>query len=228
MAIGAWLAAKLAVAWDAPAWLGLLVPLNIGLLFEFEIGGAGILAYTCGLAGLLALERDRPALASLSFAAGALSKEVMVAFAVGVAVLIWLKYRRIAWPLVIVPLAAVSAWQLYLRFRIEDLSQGRGPLGAFAAPFVGIVDAFRLWVDHPAHLAVNLTIIAMICLFVPLAIRSRLPIVWAALPFVGLATILSAAVWSETFDLTRALTPVFTAIPFVVIARHRTAAPENQ
>ena len=37
----------------------------------------------------------------------------------------------------------------------------------------------------------------------------------------GLAVFLSASVWRQTFDLTRALTPVFTAIPFAVLTSER-------
>lgn len=221
MGIGAWLAAMLARLWGGPPWLGLLVPLNIGLLFEFEIGGAGILAYACCLAAVYALEKDRTWLASAFFAGAALSKEVMVAFALGVLVLMWLEERRLRWRIVIVPIAAISMWQAYLRLRLDGISEAKGPLGAFSAPFVGIFDAFRIWITQPAHLLVNLTILGIIAMFVPLALRSRLPIVWGALPFVGLATILSAAVWWETFDLTRALAPVFTAVPFVVVISGR-------
>jgi hypothetical protein len=100
---------------------------------------------------------------------------------------------------------------------MDGVSHSKGGLGAFTAPFVGILDAFPVWITQPAHLFVNLTIIAIVVTFVPLALRSRLPIVWGALPFVALATILSASVWRETFDLTRALSPVFTAVPFLVV-----------
>jgi hypothetical protein len=217
MAFGATLAAKLASRRGAPEWLGLLVPLNIGLLFEFEIGGAGILAYTCCLAAVYALETDRTGLASVLFGAAALTKEVMVAFAIGVAILMGLEHRRPFWRIVVVPVSAISVWQLYLRFRLADVPDAKDGLRDFAAPFVGIVDAFRVWMTHPTQLLVDVAILAIILMFVPLALRSRLPIAWGALPFVALASVLSAAVWRETFDLTRALTPVFTAVPFVVL-----------
>jgi hypothetical protein len=217
MAIGAALAAGLASRRDAPAWLGLLVPLNIGLLFEFEIGGAGILAYTCCLAAVYALEKKRTWLAAYFFGAAALTKEVMVAFAIGVLVLMLLENRRHLWRIAVVPVVALSVWHMYLRVRLAGLPDARDGLREFALPFVGIVDAFRVWVEEPTDLLINLAILAVVLLFIPVALRSRLPIVWGALPFVGLATILSAAVWRETFDLTRALTPVFTAVPFAVV-----------
>jgi hypothetical protein len=217
LAIGAWLAAKLALSWDAPAWLGLLVPLNIGLLFELELSGAGILAYTCCLAAVYALERDRTTMASFLFGAAALSREVMIAFAIGVLVLIWREHRRLTWPIVAVPIAAVVAWQVYLRFRIAGAPRPTGGESPFAPPFLGLFEALRVWGTQPGQLIVNGAILAIIVMFGLLAPRSRLPIVWGALPFVGLATVLSAAVWRETFDLTRALSPVFTAVPFLVV-----------
>jgi hypothetical protein len=110
LAIGAFLAAKLAAVWGGPTWLGLWVPLNVGLLFELDIGGCGILAYTCCLASLYALTRERIWLASVLFAAGALSRETMVAFAVGVFFLWWLEGRRALWPIVLTPLGAMAVW----------------------------------------------------------------------------------------------------------------------
>ena len=221
MAVGALLAAQLAIRWHAPVWVGLLVPLNIGLLFEFEIGGAGILAYVCCLAALYALDRDATWLAAFWFAAAALSKEVMVVFPAGVLLLWWLEHRPIPWRIVAIPVAAIAVWDLYIRVRLAGIAHAEGGLGAFSLPFVGMADAFRSWIGHPAHLLVNLAIIAIAILFVPVGLRSRLPIAWGALPFVAVATVLSAAVWRQTFDLTRALTPVFTAIPFIVLTSER-------
>ena len=60
MVVGTILAAKLAEAWGAyRSGSGWMFPLNIGLLFELEIGGAGILAYACCLGALYALVTGR-------------------------------------------------------------------------------------------------------------------------------------------------------------------------
>ena len=59
MAIGGFLAAQLSLSWGLPAWFGLWVPLNIGLIFEMDIGGAGIIAYVCCLAATVALINGR-------------------------------------------------------------------------------------------------------------------------------------------------------------------------
>jgi hypothetical protein len=221
MVVGTILAAKLAAAWDIPIWLGLLVPLNIGLLFELEIGGAGILAYACCLGALHALLSERTWLASSLFAAAALSREVMVAFAVGVFVLWWLERRERPWRLLIAPLAAMAVWLAYVRYRLGGVTGVGDARGAFAAPFMGVLEAFRSWSRTPWHLVINVTLLSVVILFVPLALRSRLSIAWGAVPFAGLAMVLSADVWGQTFDLTRALAPVFTAAPFLLVFSER-------
>jgi hypothetical protein len=217
LAIAAWLAARLAASWGASTWLGVSVPLNIGLLFELDIGGAGILAYTFCLGAVLALVNERTELASLLFGAAALSREVMVAFAVGVLLLWWLEERQLLWRIVLTPLLAVSAWYVYLSFRLSGVSGVGGGTENFTAPFVGIFEALRSWIRDPSDLLVNLSLLVVVVAFTPLALRSRVPIAWGALPFVALATVLSVNVWLEPFNFTRALAPVFTAAPFLVV-----------
>jgi hypothetical protein len=217
MAIGAFLAAKLASSWGASTWLGLWVPLNIGLLFELDIGGAGIIAYACCLGALYALVEDRSWLAALLFAAAALSREVMVLFAVGVFVLWWLDRRERPWRLVVAPLVAMTLWYVYLHVRLAGVTGVGSGTQNFAPPFAGFAAAFRSWVEDPINLFYELPLLAVIIAFIPLAVRSRLSIAWGALPFVALATILSVNVWREPFDLSRALAPVFTAIPFLIV-----------
>lgn len=230
MVVGTILAAKLAEAWGIPVWLGLMFPLNIGLLFELEIGGAGIVAYACCLGALSALVTGRTWLASVLFAAAALSREVMVIFAVGVFILGWRERRQLSWRLVITPLVAMAVWLAYLRFRLIGVIGVEEARGAFAAPFMGLLEALRSWLRTPWHLVVNVTLLSVVILFVPLAVRSRLSIAWGAIPFVGLAIVLSADVWGQTFDLARALAPVFTAAPFLLVfsERQRSRSPASQ
>jgi hypothetical protein len=218
LAIGAFLGAKLATAWGGSPWLGLWIPLNIGLLFELDIGGAGILAYVCGLAALWALIEDRIGIASVFMTAAALAREVMVAFAIGVFILWWLERRRPAWSLVVAPLAALAVWSTYLWVRLRGIPGSPPVLGTFGhAPFGGLVGAFRYWLKSPTDLVLSLVVLAVVIVFVPLAIRSRLPIAWGALPFAGLLVILSASVLRQPFDLSRAVAPIFTAFPFLVL-----------
>jgi hypothetical protein len=229
MTIGAIIATKLALSWGLPAWLGLLVPLNIGLLFEMEVGGAGVLAFVLCLAALLALQRDRTLSAFAFFAGAALTREVMILFAFGVFVVMWLSQRRQLWPIVVAPVVALGLWLAYLVPRLADVT-GEGPSrAAFALPFLGLIDAIRSsWLRGPWIFSVNLALLVVVILFVPVTIRSRLPIAWGALPFAALAIVLSENVWRETFDLARAFAPIFTAAPFVVLYRDRANASAAQ
>ncbi len=228
MAIGTWLAARLAASWGASTWLGLAVPLNVGLIFEIDIGGAGVLAYVFCLGAVYALVTDRSWTAAILFAAAALSREVMVAFAVGLFFLAWLDERRFLWRIVVVPVLAVAIWYAYLRSRLTGVTGVGGALQIFAAPFVGMWQAFRSWATDPEDLVINIVILAIVATFTILALRSRLPLAWGALPFVALATTLSVHVWREPFDLSRALVPVFTAAPFLlVLARRDAPAPQG-
>jgi hypothetical protein len=216
LGVGAFLAARIASLAGASPWLGLAVPLNIGLLFELWIGGSGILAYTFCLGAVYALALGREGTAAALFAAAALSRETMLVFAVGVLALIWLEHRRLAWKLVIVPSIAVAIWNAYLQVRLMGIPGGRDTWPFFGLPFVGLAEAFRAWARDPSYLVLNLAILVLVVAFVARAIRDRSAIVWGALPFVPLATLLSIYVWGEPFDFSRALAPVFTAVPFLL------------
>jgi hypothetical protein len=216
MALGAALVASLASIWGRSPWLGLLVPLNIGLIFELTIGGAGILAYALCLAGLFALTKHHIWAASMLFGAAALSREAMVLFPAGLLCLSWLYQRQAIWRIVAVPVGAVVLWHMYIRIRLNGVS-GMGVVwGGFAPPFYGMFKGFEWWLRYP-HLLINIGVIVILVMFVPLALRSRSPMAWGALPFVALVIILSENVWREAYDLTRAVAPVFTAIPFLVV-----------
>lgn len=221
LAIGTLLAARLASLWGASAWLGLFVPLNVGLIYELEIDGAGVVAYVCCLGALYAAARNRPWAASMLFAAAALSREVMLAFALGVFVLYWMAERKVLWRFIIVPLVVVAVWSVYLRFRLNGITGTGGAPDNFATPFKGLFEAVQSWFRVPTDLVLNIAILVIVLTFAFLAVRSRLPIAWGALPFVALAIVLSINVWREPFDFTRALAPVFTAAAFVLFVPKR-------
>jgi hypothetical protein len=222
LGVGTLLAAKLAHAWNLSPWLGLAVPLNVGLLYEVAIDGSGVVAYACCLAGVYALIRGRTWLASFAFAAAALGREVMLVFAVGLLVLLWLEHRRAPWRIVFVPAAALAVWWAYLGSRLQEVPGTGGAPALFAPPFFGFLQAFRSWIAHPdLQVAFDLILVVIVVAFAALAPRSRLPIAWGGLPFVVLAILLSVDVWLEPFDFTRALAPVFTAAPFLLVVARR-------
>jgi hypothetical protein len=220
LGVGAFVAAKLAARWGASTWLGLSVPLNIGLLYEVWIGGASVLGYVLCLTALYALTAGRGWTAAFLFTAAVLSRESMLVFVAGVFALQWLEERRFCWRLLITPVSALVLWQTYLRIRLMGISGFGAAWPLLAPPFVGLVQAFKFWAGHPQDILTNLVILALVLAFIPVALRSRLPIAWGALPFVVLATILSVQTWRESFDFTRALAPVFTAAAFLIFVRN--------
>jgi hypothetical protein len=221
MAIGTLLGAMLAARSGASTWLGLAVPLNLGLIFEIDIGGGGVVAYVFCLGAVYALATERDWVAAFLLGAGALTREVMVGFALGLLVLFWLDERRLRWRLVITPLVAMAVWHLYLQIRLAGWhGVGEAPR-IFSVPFLGMVEATESWARDPFRLILVVAILAAIARFVPLALRSRSPLAWGALPFAALTIVLSVEVWREPFDLSRAVAPALTALPFLVLVSGR-------
>jgi hypothetical protein len=221
LALGSGMAARLASFWGAPTWLGLSVPLNLGIIYEIMIDGSGVVANTCCLAAIYALVRGKTTAAALLFAAAALSREVMLAVAVGAFLLWWVDRRKLPWAIVIGPVSALAIWAAYLTWRLHGISGTGTRLTFVELPFVGLIQAIGHWTRSGDQLLLNAAILVLAVAFVPLAIRSRLPLAWGALPFVALATILSVDVFLEAADLSRALIPVFTAAPFVLFLPRR-------
>jgi hypothetical protein len=221
IAFGSWLGAKLAARWGGSSWIGLAIPLNVGLIFEVLIDGAGVIAYVFCLGALYALETDRRWTASFLFAAAALSREVMILFAIGVLIGGWLAERRLQWRIVIAPALTMVTWSVYLRWRLAGVTGVGGGTENFAPPFAGMWQAIRSWATHPDDLLLSAAILVAVVSFTLLAVRSRLSIAWGALPFVALATVLSINVWREPFDLSRVLAPVFTAAPYILFLSER-------
>jgi hypothetical protein len=228
MFVGSVLAARLAIRWGASSWLGLAVPLNIGLILELEIDGAGVVAYACGVGAVYALVTDKGWAAALLFAGAALAREPMFAFAVGVFVLHWLEHRGFLWRIVTVPFFAMAAWHVYIRLRLAGVSGVGLRFENFALPFVGIWQAIQSWATDPINLVVGMAMLVIVVAFTVLAIRSRLPIAWGALPFVGLATVLSVHTFLDPLDLARVLAPVFTAAAFLLAVPERGALDEPE
>jgi hypothetical protein len=225
IAVGSWLGARLAARWGGSSWLGLAIPLNVGLIFEVLIDGAGVIAYVFCLGALYALETDRRWTAAVLFAAAALSREVMILFAIGVLIVGWLAGRRIQWRIVVVPALAMMTWYVYLRSRLTGVTGVGGGPENFAPPFAGMWQASRSWATAPDDLLLSAAILVAVVSFTLLAVRGTLSIAWGALPFVALAMVLSVNVWREPFDLARVLAPVFTAAPFILFVSERGTTP---
>jgi hypothetical protein len=219
LGLGTLFAAKLAVLMKLSPWLGLCVPLNPGLMFELQFSGSGILAFACCLAALYALQIGRSGVAVALFTAACLSRETMILFCAGIVLLSWRSRKSVPWQVLIVPGIAMAAWHGYLRMRLAGISGMGEKIDIFGYPFEGILRAWSVWLTDPRHLLINATFLAVLVAFVFLAYRSDVPLAWGALPLVAIAPFFSANIWLGLFNSSRALAPVFTAFPFLVMWR---------
>ena len=207
--------AKLSTRLGANPWWGLTFPLNIGLLFEFAISGAGIVAFAAAVWAFLALEEERFTAAAMLLTASVLAREAMFLSVVGV---LWLARRRTGrWqlPLILWPAGAAGTWALYIRSRLDS---GVTELEEIGFPFGGIVEAIPTWRESPLDLLVAGMILALIVVFVMRTLRSNLYLAWGSVGFAALAVLLTRQVWLRQYNITRAVAPLLTAFVIVTFA----------
>ena len=213
LALGTLGTAALARRAGASEWWGLAFTLNIGMMFEFDISGAGILAFAAAIWGVVMLEDERTRAAAGWFTVAVLAREVMFLFLAGVCVIRWVRSGRIPWVLGLAPTLAAGGWALYLRLRLSDHTDV-DQVEEFGAPLRGFGQALRHWLDSPTDLVIMGTVVAIVPLFVVRAIRRPTYLGWGAIGFVLLAVFLSRQVWWRFFDITRAMAPILTAFVF--------------
>ena len=220
MAVGATATGALALRMGGSAWWGLAFPLNIGLISEFSIGGAGILAAACGFAGVLMLDKERWYAGGVLLAASALSREAMLVVAIGALLWVWTRgERRNAAKVGGIPLLALAGWATYLRFRLPDDSELAA--GALGPPFRGLLENVSNWLGDPLELAVGLMTIGVLGVLVHRAFATPSLLSWSFVLFAPLAILLTAPVWDGFFNISRAVAPVYTAFVLVVFANRR-------
>ena len=222
LAFGTLGTAALARRLGGSEWWGLAFVLNLGMIFEFDIGGAGIVAFAAAIWGTLALENGRVRAAAAWFVAAVLAREVMLLYVGGVCLLRLVSTRRIPWLLGGLPALAVGVWAVYLRLRLDEGS-GADEVQEIGLPFAGMWDAVPDWVEQPFHLVVIGALIAMMVVLVLRAARYPCYLGGGSVGFVVLGTLLTRQVWWRFFDISRALAPIITAYVIVsfVVARRR-------
>ncbi|NNL97991.1 MAG: hypothetical protein HKO63_07285 [Acidimicrobiia bacterium] len=215
LAIGAgtFVTARIAEHLGLSPWLGLAFAANPGIWAELSAGGSGALAWALASAAVLALLRGRLRWSIALLAAAALSREAMLLVAIGLAAGTWRTDRRRALWLAAVPIGAVVAWGIYVRIRLGEplwTNESR----ELAAPFVGLVDAAREWIDRsdPMRAAVAGLYLVLGFRVFQLARSTRHLIGWAVIGFVLLIPFLSGVVWFDIWDISRALLPLVTAL----------------
>lgn len=210
LGLGTWAVAGIAIRHGAPAWVGLGFVLNVGLISELSIDGAGILAFGLACLGALALEDERPAWAAAAFTVAVLSREVMVLF-VGSIAFFWLIRRKaVPWIVAIPPAVAALGWAAYVRFRV-DSGSATDALPAFdITPFSGVVESLTsgrgTYVDY---LAIG-GFLALLVLIPYRAWRSDVYLTWGAFGLSVMGPFLTTFIWQKYFDISRALAPLIT------------------
>jgi hypothetical protein len=211
LAVGSWAVGAIAVEHGASPWWGLAFLLNVGLLSELYIDGAGIVAFSLVCLGALALEEKRPGIAAALFVAAALTREAMLAF-VGLVALFWLiRKRSTPWLLAVPAGVAVLLWGLYVRARI-DLPPGSDQVREITLiPFSGLVEAATSGIAQPTDYLLMLIFVFLMVLVPVRAWKSEVYLTWGAVGFAVLAPFLTIYVWQKSFDISRALAPLVTA-----------------
>ena len=202
--------ARLARRLGGSEWWGLAFALNVGIVFEFDISGAGILAFAAALWGTVALEEGDDRRAAAWFTAAVLAREVMFLFLAGALLLRLVRTRRIPWLIGIPPTVAALGWAVYLRARLTE-GAGVDEVQEFGVPFAGMAQAFDNWIENPVDLAVIAALVAVMPLLVIRAVRRPSYLGWGSIGFVVLGAFFSRQVWWRFFDISRAVAPVITA-----------------
>jgi hypothetical protein len=216
---GTWATALLARHMSLSPWWGLAFGLNPGVLSELVIDGAGIVAAAAAFGAVALILKDRVGYAVLLLTLAALSREAMLLAAFGCAWWLWRQRgaSRKAIMVAAVPIVGVMLWALYLRWRI-GWDAGVSQVEEIGWPFIGFAQAMETWVGDPLSLAIGIVLVALLMVYAIRAFVSRELVGWAFLGFVGLGVLFTEQVWSNYFDITRAVAPVITAFVLLIVA----------
>ena len=177
LALGTLAASRIATRLGGSPWLGLGFLMNPGVIFEFDISGAGIVAFAAALWGTVALMDGRRRSAVLWFTAAVLAREVMFLYLAGVLLYQWASTRRFPFIYGAVPSVAALSWAVYIRLRLEAGS-GVDEVQEFGWPFGGMLDAYENWISEPVNLGVILCLVATMPLLVLRTIEPSDPHGW--------------------------------------------------
>lgn len=219
MGVGTMATSRVAQRIGGSPWWGLAFVANFGLLFTLTNDDAGIVAAALAFWALAMLYEGRLGPAVAFLAAAALTREVMIVCAVGLAVWAWsVGKRRTALYLISVPALFMAGWTVYLRARLG--ADGSSP-DAIGWPFVGMGRAVSSWLENPLVAVAGVAVILIMVLYLVRFAGTRSSLGWMFLGFIPLATVLSDNVWREIFDFSRAVAPLLTAAILLVFVEPR-------
>lgn len=221
MGIGSWAVAGLATTLGGSPWWGLSFVLNLGLISEMNIDGAGVVAAAAAFAAVLALYRNRTSWGFGLLVVAVLAREAILLVAAGVAVWMWLHGRKKdAFMSFALPVAAVMAWAIYLRTRIGWETEG-SEIQEIGFPLVGFVRSIPNWLGEPFDFLVAIAVLLILVVFAKRAITSKELLGYAFVGFAALGIVFTQQVWQSYFDITRAIAPALTAFIVLAFARDR-------
>lgn len=227
LGVGTWVTALIAAELDASPWWGLAFALNLGLVSEVIIGGAGLVAAAAAFGAVLMIMKHRVGWGIALLLMAALAREAMLLTVAGVALWLWLRKRRKEAVLAAaIPGFAVVAWAVYVRLRI-GAGVVIGQVQEIGWPFVGMVEAVDYWLRSPMDLAAGLAVFVLFLLFTRRVLTSQHLVGWAFLGFVALGIIFTEQVWRSYFDITRAVAPIITSFVLLMFSsKHQPSTTE--
>ncbi|MGA7280197.1 MAG: hypothetical protein WBZ40_00295 [Acidimicrobiia bacterium] len=220
MGAGTWAVSVIAKEMGMSAWWGLAFLLNVGFLSELAIDGAGIVASAAAFIAVALLLRRRFVAGIVLLALAALTREAMLVCAVGIGFWLWRfrGERKNAVAAVVVPIAGVAVWAVYIRARLGWAGDGPQVL-EIGVPFGGFARSISGWLSNPSiDLAAGFAVLILLILFTRRVLISRHLVGWAFVGFVGLGIVLTERVWAGYFDITRAVAPVLTSFALLLFA----------
>lgn len=216
MGIGTWAVARIAMHMGGSPWWGIAFSLNLGLVGEMNISGAGVVSAAAAFAAVLMFTRNRVPSGVVLLMLAVLAREAMLIAVAGVALWLWYdRQRTTAVVTALVPGLAVVAWAVYLRLRIATGSVA-AEVQEIGWPLVGFFEAVQQWVDEPINLAGGIAMMLLFVLFTRRVLMSRHLVGWAFLGFVALGIVFTEQVWHSYFDITRAVAPIITSFVLLV------------
>lgn len=221
MGAGTFATARVAQRMGGTAWWGLAFALNVGLVSEVNIGGAGVIAAALAFGAVAAVLAGKNGMAVALLVLSALSREVFLVAAGGIA--LWLVRRgerRTAIAVVAAPITAVAVWAVYLRARI-GWDAGISEVREVGLPFVGFIQAIPHWLDQPLNLAAGTAVLLLFVVYVRRTLISDALVGWAFIGFVPLALLFTKQVWLNYFDITRAVGPIITSFVLMMFLTER-------
>lgn len=216
MGVGTWGVATLASDMGGSPWWGLAFVLNVGLISEMNIDGAGVVAAAAAFWALVMIRRGKMPAGIALLVVSAMSREAMLIAAAGSAYWLWRRgTRKGAITSLAVPVASVAAWALFVRLRLSGV--GSDPqVEEIGWPLVGLAKAFQGWLSDPIDLVAGIVILLLLVLFARRALNTNEVVGWAFLGFVPLALLFTQQVWLSYFDISRAVAPALTAFVLLV------------